>query len=201
MPSTPLGGEVPLRRLLHDTELFRLSPRVFGCVGFVQDLTPGLDKLCPRTLKCVLVGYSRTQRGYRLYHPTSQKYYVSMDVTFFESQSFFSDSSSHDLLNTSSDIVLPIPVSVTPPVPIPSVTPPPVDPDDGRFGHVYHRRQHVPPPDPPPPIISPNDADWSLDLPIAFRKGIRSCTKHPISLFVSYDNLHPSFRTFAFLVS
>ena len=60
MLSTPLGGEIPLRRLRPDSELFSLPPRVFGCVAFVQDLSIGLDKLSPRSIKCVFIGYSRT---------------------------------------------------------------------------------------------------------------------------------------------
>ncbi|TYJ98049.1 reverse transcriptase [Cucumis melo var. makuwa] len=35
-----------------------------------------------------------------------------------------------------------------------------------------------------------------LDLPIALRKGTRSCTKHSISNYVSYKNLSPQFRAF-----
>ena len=35
-----------------------------------------------------------------------------------------------------------------------------------------------------------------LDLSIAVRKGVRSCTQYPISNFVSYDSLSPSYRTF-----
>ena len=38
--------------------------------------------------------------------------------------------------------------------------------------------------------------DPSLDLPIALRKGTRSCTKHSISNYVSYDNLLLQFRAF-----
>lgn len=34
------------------------------------------------------------------------------------------------------------------------------------------------------------------DLPIAVRKGVRSCTKHPISNFISYEKLSPTFRAF-----
>ena len=41
MPSAPLGGEIPLRRLCPDKELFSLPPKVFGCVAYVQDLSPG----------------------------------------------------------------------------------------------------------------------------------------------------------------
>ena len=32
---------------------------------------------------------------------------------------------------------------------------------------------------------TPND----LDMPIALRKGVRSCTQHPISNFISYNKL------------
>ena len=35
LPSTPLGGEVPFRRLKPEACLFPLPPRVFGCVAFV----------------------------------------------------------------------------------------------------------------------------------------------------------------------
>ena len=35
-----------------------------------------------------------------------------------------------------------------------------------------------------------------LDLPIALRKGVRSCTIHPISNFVSYHRLSSSFSAF-----
>ncbi|KAL4034485.1 hypothetical protein IC575_003132 [Cucumis melo] len=38
--------------------------------------------------------------------------------------------------------------------------------------------------------------DPSLDLPIALRKGTRSCTKHSISNYVPYENLSPQFKTF-----
>ena len=35
-----------------------------------------------------------------------------------------------------------------------------------------------------------------LDLPITVRKGVRSCTQYPISNFISYDSLSPSYITF-----
>ena len=64
IPSTPLGGEIPLRRLRPGLELFSIPPRVFGCIAFVLNLSLDLDKLSPRSDKCVFVGYSRTHRGY-----------------------------------------------------------------------------------------------------------------------------------------
>ncbi|KAL0539675.1 hypothetical protein IC582_023891 [Cucumis melo] len=41
-----------------------------------------------------------------------------------------------------------------------------------------------------------DEYDPSLDLPIALRKGTRSCIKHSISNYVSYKNLSPQFRAF-----
>ena len=37
---------------------------------------------------------------------------------------------------------------------------------------------------------------YDLDVPIAFWKGVRSCTTHPIADFVSYERLSPQFRAF-----
>ena len=34
------------------------------------------------------------------------------------------------------------------------------------------------------------------NLPIAIRKGVRSCTQHPLSKYVSYKNLPPIFHAF-----
>ena len=34
------------------------------------------------------------------------------------------------------------------------------------------------------------------DFPIVVRKGVRSCTKHPIYTFVSYEGLSPKFKTY-----
>ena len=40
------------------------------------------------------------------------------------------------------------------------------------------------------------ESDTSADLPIALRKGTRSCTKHPLYNFLSYKSLSPSFQAF-----
>ena len=60
---------------------------------------------------------------------------------------------------------------------------------------------------PSPTPVSDSSADLSdndslptvvddLDAPIALRKGVRTCTQHPISQFVSYDRLSPSHHAF-----
>jgi len=58
MPLTVLNGKVVFFCLYPDKCLFHYS--YFWCTCFIQDLSPGLDKLSPRSVKCVLVGYSRT---------------------------------------------------------------------------------------------------------------------------------------------
>ena len=90
LPSAPLGGAIPLHRLLPTSSFFFLPPRVFECVAFVQDHSPSLFKLAPRALKGVFVGYSRTQKGYRVYFPDTRRYMTSADVTFHDDSSFFS---------------------------------------------------------------------------------------------------------------
>ena len=38
--------------------------------------------------------------------------------------------------------------------------------------------------------------DPTLNLPIAHRKGVRSCTQHPLRSCISYSNLSPKFQAF-----
>ena len=47
------------------------------------------SKLDPWLEKCVFVGYSTTYKWYKCYNPISKKLVVTMDVTFFENQPYF----------------------------------------------------------------------------------------------------------------
>ena len=69
-----------------------------------------------------------------------------------------------------------------------------------------HGQEAKPLVEPHPPKVSGNPKNnpspiLDLDVPIAIRKGIRSCTQHPISKFISYSNLSSSFRAFTSSVS
>jgi len=66
--------------------------RVFGCVAFVHVPPHTWDKLDPRALRCLFLGYSPTQKGYKCYYPPTRKFLVSKDVTFVESQPYFGHS-------------------------------------------------------------------------------------------------------------
>ena len=71
LPSTPLGGDFPLHRLLPTSPLFSLPPRVFGCIALVQDHFPSLSKLAPHALKSYLLAPLRHKKavGYTFLKP------------------------------------------------------------------------------------------------------------------------------------
>ena len=72
-----------------------LPPRVFGCVTFVHLHKNQRTKLDPCALRCVFMGYGLHQKGYRCYHPSSRRMYTTMDVTFSESEMYYSSASSN----------------------------------------------------------------------------------------------------------
>ncbi|KAJ9683393.1 hypothetical protein PVL29_019116 [Vitis rotundifolia] len=196
MPSSILHDQIPHSLLFPDQPLYFLPPRVFGCTCFVHILTPGQDKLSAKAMKCLFVGYSRLQKGYRCYSLETHRYFISADVTFFEDSPFFSTTSES------------LPISEV--LPIPIVSPPDAMPP--RPLQVYHRRPRVVAPLPfaeapadslpipsaslAPALPSPND------LPIAVRKGIRSTRNpHPIYNFLSYHRLSSPYSAFVSAIS
>lgn len=88
MPSRILGMKSPIELLLGQRE-FKIPPRVFGCVCFVRDHRPSVGKLDPRAIKCVFVGYSSTQKGYKRWDPVGRRLFVSMDMTFREFEPYY----------------------------------------------------------------------------------------------------------------
>lgn len=62
--------------------------RVFGCVAYAHVQIKS-SKFAPRAIKCMFVGYNDDTRSWRLWEPESGKYIRSRDVTFHESQPFF----------------------------------------------------------------------------------------------------------------
>ncbi|RVW21614.1 Retrovirus-related Pol polyprotein from transposon TNT 1-94 [Vitis vinifera] len=160
-----------------DQPLYFLPPRVFGCTCFVHILTPGQDKLSAKAMKCLFLGYSRLQKGYRCYSLETHRYFISADVTFFEDSPFFSTTSESlpvsEVYHRRPRVVAPLPFPEAPAdsLPIPSASPAPALP-------------------------SPND------LPIAVRKGTRSTRNpHPIYNFLSYHRLSSPYSAFVSAIS
>jgi len=92
MPSRVLNLKTPLETFL---KFFPTAPisdnlplKIFGCTAFVHEHKQ-IGKLEPRAIKCVFVGYSPTQKGYKCFDPNSKWLLVTMDVTFFENKPFF----------------------------------------------------------------------------------------------------------------
>ena len=93
MPSNSLQFETPfnvLHQALSAPSVPNLPPKVCGCVAFVHLHKPLRHKLEPQALRCVFVGYALHQKGYRCYHPTSRKEYVTLDVVFHEEEMYYS---------------------------------------------------------------------------------------------------------------
>ena len=107
MPSSILHDQIPHSFLFPDQPLYFLPPRVFGCTCFVHILTPRQDKLSAKAMKCLFLGYSRLQKGYRCYSLETHRYFISADVTFFVDSPFFSTTS--EFLPVSE--VLPLPIA------------------------------------------------------------------------------------------
>ena len=182
MPSSVLHDQIPHSLLFPDQPLYFLPPRVFCCTCFVHILTPRQDKLSVRATKCIFLGYSRLQKGYRCYSSETHRYFLSADVTFFEDSPFFSTFESLPV----SEVLLPL---ISPPDAVPS-----------RPLQVYHpcHRVTVPPslaevPVNSLPIPSASSAPTlppSTNLSIALRKGNRStCNPHPIYNFFELPSI------------
>lgn len=64
----------------------RMPLRVLELRSFYKEHRQYVGKLGPRALKCVFTGYFAAWKGYKCYHPSSRKIFVSMDVTFCENE-------------------------------------------------------------------------------------------------------------------
>ncbi|CAI7826403.1 unnamed protein product [Closterium sp. NIES-54] len=61
--------------------------RVWGSRAFVRDTSA--DKLSPRAIPCVFLGFVPDAPGWQFYHPTSRRIFPSQDVTFDELVPFY----------------------------------------------------------------------------------------------------------------
>ncbi|XP_072064424.1 uncharacterized protein [Arachis hypogaea] len=149
-------------------------------------LTACKDKLTSRSIKCVFLGYTRFQKGYRCYSPALNRFFMSADVTFLENTPFFS---APDLTSPSITEVLPVPYLDGPPIPTKPL-------------QVYHRRPRPAVQDnsSPEPVVEPSldpSSGVSSNPPIALKQGTHSThNPNPIYNFLSYHRLSSSHYAF-----
>ena len=105
LPSSVLNGKSPYHMIYNSSPNLSLI-RMFGCLCFATILNSH-DKLTSRSEKCVMMGYSSSQKGYRLYSLDRRQFFVSRDVKFFESIFPFKESISNGIKNkhTESDVL------------------------------------------------------------------------------------------------
>ena len=93
LPTKTLNIQTPLHTLQTHTTIpssHSLPPRIFGCVVYVHLPKGDRNKLEPRAVNCVFVGYGVSPKGYRCFDPVHDKMYITMDCEFFEESYYFS---------------------------------------------------------------------------------------------------------------
>ena len=216
MPSSVLGNQVPHSLLFPNEPTYKMPLRIFGCTCFVHDLSPGKDKLAAKAIKCIFLGYSRVQKGYKCYSPSLHRFFISADVTFFENTPFFTSKEETvipspvlpipflDTTTSKEETVIPSPVL---PIPLVDTTNPRSLESSANQEErstpliTYQRRSRNAPAPQPVPVHEPSASvpDQSSqptsdppDPPITIRKGNRiTRNPHPIYNFVSYHRLSP----------
>jgi len=124
-----------------------------------------LDKLFARSHKCVFLGFTRSQKGYKCFSPSLNRYFISAYVTFIESSFYFKSLSS-----SSNQVYISVVFNtlVVPSVPKDSFHPPPLQ------VYSHHQTSHCPSDDLflVPTLPHPLALIVEPDLPIVIRKSI-----------------------------
>jgi hypothetical protein len=58
--------------------------KVFGYIAYVHVPDEKRSKLDPKVEKCIFIGYSLEQKGYKCFNPSTRKLQMSRDVMFDE---------------------------------------------------------------------------------------------------------------------
>ena len=87
MPAHVIDYQIPLQMLswFHPIlSALNHCSKVFGCICDAHIHSHQRDKLDPYALRCVFLCYSDSQKHYKCFHPPTRKYYVTIDVQFYE---------------------------------------------------------------------------------------------------------------------
>ncbi|RDX95731.1 hypothetical protein CR513_21700, partial [Mucuna pruriens] len=197
-----LNGISPIKHMLSffpsSPLMLSLPSCVFWCVAFVHSHNPHHGKLDPRAIKCVFISYPSNKNGFKCYHPLSRQVFVSMDVTFHETQSFFV---SPPLQGESY-------IEVEPVIELESMSEPVIE--SLSFPTQDVQAQEVTKPSLVPQQVQLSKLKVSIlknliedvtnDMPIALRKGKRSCVEYPISQFMCTDHLFIQHQSFIIVI-
>ena len=82
-----IGDKVSVHELYFGTKTNLRHLRVFGSIAYVHVPKEKRRKLDAKAEKCILLGYSVEQKGYKCYNPHTKQACVSRDVVFDESAS------------------------------------------------------------------------------------------------------------------
>ena len=85
MPTPTLKGKSPYE------VLFKRKPnynhlKVFGSLCYAHNHDKHRDKFSTRAHRCIFLGYSHGQKGYKVYDLEREKVFVSRDVIFYETE-------------------------------------------------------------------------------------------------------------------
>lgn len=84
-PLTVLHNKTPFEILCENVPSID-HLRVFDSLCFTHNQLSKGDKFAPRSRRCVFVGYSNNQKGWKLYDLDTGEYFVTRDVQFHENE-------------------------------------------------------------------------------------------------------------------
>jgi len=212
LPTPVLQGKTPYEMLYHKPPAYD-HLRVFGCLCFASTLPKG-TKFEARARRTVLIGYSETQKGYKLFDLESGTCLVSRDVLFRENNFPFKSSRGEDedvfgvhlpemVTPEDEDIFgVHLPKMVTPPsLEIPEYLPPTSLPNMPSAGDdVQFPSMNVDPyPEPPADIEKLRRTGRSVNPPIWLKdyvtgKKSASSSLYSIDKVLSYDRLSAAYK-------
>ncbi|CAI5465558.1 unnamed protein product [Closterium sp. Yama58-4] len=117
---------------------------VWGCLALVRDTSA--DKISPRAVPCVFLGFPEGSSDFTFYHPPSHRFFDSRDVRFDESVPYY-------VRYPSRGLPVPPPPLFLAPAPPPPAPAPPVPPPVPAPSGVSHA---TPPPSVPPQVSPPS---------------------------------------------
>ena len=199
-PSKTLNLKAPINLLSSEYPYLclktNLSAKIFGCIVYVHLHHTG--KLDHRAIKCIFLGYSTTQKGYKCYHPSSRKFFITADAKFDDFKMFYDEASrSEGYLDSMaqevgknddhrmSQLELPsLAPGINESTPDVSIVPSPIE---GEVeSHTPQNTQYN------AEMLEGGDISSNNRWSIAVSKGVRNCTQtkpYPVSNYLSYTRM------------